>query len=313
MPEEPASAVDRFREPEYTGENRCVPCTAVNVGIALAASVLVALRSRRVAALAFGGSLLVIYLRGYLVPGTPTLTKRYLPDSVLAAFDKQSLEGPRTGIEIEAVSESGSAPEDAASAAADGGATEWETLEELEYQRENAVDPAEFLLEVNAVEPCERESDLCLTDEFDARVGRELDRDHDVTDRATLAELFDVDRRAVTVKERDYPAIKIGRRIHKWPGTAALATDVATHYALCEQTDEWTAVPRGQRLAVLEALRSFHDACPDCGGAIALTDETVESCCRSYEVLALGCADCEAPLLEFDPKEIGGENGGIEP
>ena len=49
------------------------------------------------------------------------------------------------------------------------------------------------------------------------------------------------------------------------------------------------------------------------GGAIALTDETVDSWCRSYAMLALECADCEAPLLEFDPREIGGEDGGIVP
>lgn len=306
MSEQPDSA-DWFREPEYTGANRCIPCTAVNVVIALVASVLVAIRSRRLAALALGGSLLVIYLRGYLVPGTPTLTKRYFPDRVLAAFEKEGFEETRIGIETEAPSES----ED--TEPPDTEETTWETLEELEYQRENAVDPERFLLDVNAVEPCEQETDLCLTDEFAARVERELDRDRDVMDRATLADLFDVEQDAVTIKERSYPAIKIGRRIHKWPADAALAADVATHHALREQTEEWAAVPRGQRLAVLEALRSFHDRCPDCGGAITLDADTVESCCRSYEVLALRCVDCQSPVLEFDPEEIGGADGGIRP
>jgi hypothetical protein len=39
-------------------------------------------------ALIFGFFLAVIALRGYLVPYTPTLTKRYLPDSVLRRFEK---------------------------------------------------------------------------------------------------------------------------------------------------------------------------------------------------------------------------------
>jgi hypothetical protein len=34
------------------------------------------------------GSLALVYLRGYLVPGTPAFTKRYFPDWLLAWFDK---------------------------------------------------------------------------------------------------------------------------------------------------------------------------------------------------------------------------------
>ncbi|WP_440769794.1 hypothetical protein [Natronorubrum sp. DTA28] len=42
------------------------------------------------------------------------------------------------------------------------------------------------------------------------------------------------------------------------------------------------------------------------GDAVALTDETVRSCCRSYAVLALECADCEALAIECDSREDGG-------
>lgn len=81
--------VDDLKRPEYTGENRCLPCTIVNLAIAAAVGALVARRRRVAGALAFGLSAALIYLRGYLVPGTPTLTKRYLPPAVLELFGKE--------------------------------------------------------------------------------------------------------------------------------------------------------------------------------------------------------------------------------
>ncbi|MXV60799.1 hypothetical protein GS429_01670 [Natronorubrum sp. JWXQ-INN-674] len=311
MPSQIVAIIDRLRQPEHTGENRCVPCTAVNVVLALVASAVVAVRSRRLASLTVGVSLLAIYLRGYLVPGTPALTSRYLPDEVLAAFDKGPRE-PRTGTTIE-MDDADEATETGRSNEADD-EEKLAYVDEIERQRENAVDPEQFLLDVEAVGPCDHADDLCLTDAFADRVEDELDRHRGTTaDDETIADLFDVEEGAVTIKDRDYPAAKIGRRVHKWPADAALVADVAVHHALREQTDRWEAVPRGQRLELLEVLRSFLETCPDCGGTITLGEETTESCCRSYEVLALECVDCDAPLLEFDPTEIGGVGGGIEP
>jgi hypothetical protein len=85
------------RRPEYTGENRCAPCTALNVLIAAAIAAVLASVSFGLAAAAFVLALLAIYLRGYLVPGTPTITKRYLPAPVLRLFGKES---PTTGVTI---------------------------------------------------------------------------------------------------------------------------------------------------------------------------------------------------------------------
>ncbi|TKX69802.1 hypothetical protein, partial [Halorubrum sp. GN11GM_10-3_MGM] len=83
------AAVGRLRRPEYTGSNRCLPCTAVNVVIAAAgAGAAAAVGAPLLGAVGFGGALAVIWLRGYLVPGTPELTKRYLPERALALFGK---------------------------------------------------------------------------------------------------------------------------------------------------------------------------------------------------------------------------------
>jgi hypothetical protein len=74
------SVLDRVRQPEYTGENRCMPCTATNVVIAVLLSVGVGVLFPPAGVVVFALSLGAIWLRGYLVPGTPELTKRYFPD-----------------------------------------------------------------------------------------------------------------------------------------------------------------------------------------------------------------------------------------
>jgi hypothetical protein len=283
------SPLERLRRPEYTGESRCLPCTVVNVGIALVASAVLALLSTPLGLVAFLSSLVAIYLRGYLVPGTPTLTERYLPDRVLASFDAHPAERREET---------------------------WETVDRLERRRQSAVDPERFLLDVGAVEPCEHEEDLCLTDAFarrlDERIG-ELDADR--IDRDALARAFDTDHGSITVLEREHPAVRIGRRVRKWPSEAALVADLAGDRALRERTDRWVGVPLVQRLGMLKSLRSFHDVCPRCSGAIRLSEGTVESCCRSYEVIAIGCADCGASLLEFNPNdvELRGDETGVQP
>lgn len=106
---------DEIRQPEYVGENRCLPCTVVNLGIAAVAAVLTAalLAASGVSiggritggGLVLAGSVATVYLRGYLMPGTPTLTKRYLPLWALRLFGKATdPERDETGdIDVEAV------------------------------------------------------------------------------------------------------------------------------------------------------------------------------------------------------------------
>jgi hypothetical protein len=81
----------RLRRPEYTGENRCLPCTAANVAITVGIAALAGLANPVAGAGVLGTGLAAIYLRGYLVPGTPTLTARYLPVAVLELFGKEPI------------------------------------------------------------------------------------------------------------------------------------------------------------------------------------------------------------------------------
>lgn len=73
----------RIRRPEYTGENRCVLCTVLNAIIAIGIGGLLAVVDPRLGALSLVVSAVMIYARGYLVPGTPTITKTYGPKTLL--------------------------------------------------------------------------------------------------------------------------------------------------------------------------------------------------------------------------------------
>jgi hypothetical protein len=85
-----SSVGDRLRRPEYTGENRCLPCTVVNLCLAVVAAAAVTVVLGPVGGVVvLGVAVGAIYFRGYLVPGTPTLTVRYFPPWVLELFGKE--------------------------------------------------------------------------------------------------------------------------------------------------------------------------------------------------------------------------------
>ncbi|MBP1902333.1 hypothetical protein J2744_002023 [Halorubrum trapanicum] len=330
---------DRIREPEYTGENRCVPCTVLNGILAVALTAAAAVFGPVVAAVVLVASLGSIYYRGYLVPGTPELTKRYLPDRVLRLFGKAP-EGPRDGWEEAptgrsdevtvttfepdgTVDETSGRADDADEAAdaddtdqTDADEPEFETVERIRDQRENAVDPIEFLLDVGVVEPTDGGEDLVFEAEFAETVDAHVSSlEREAVGAETLAEMFGVTPDEVAFEDRDYPAVTVLRRVRKWPGDGAYLADVASHLALVERTDRWLDVPAEQRLSILQSLRSFISSCPVCGGEVAATANTVESCCMAHEVVAIRCEDCGEHILELEPEKVAtpGEDTGITP
>ncbi|MDJ1434118.1 hypothetical protein [Halostagnicola sp. A-GB9-2] len=87
----PLESISSVRNPRHTGENRCLPCTVVNLLIAaLLATAIGSIATIAAGVVAFTAFVTVIVLRGYLVPGTPTLTREYLPAPVLSLFGKRS-------------------------------------------------------------------------------------------------------------------------------------------------------------------------------------------------------------------------------
>lgn len=100
----PSNLAERLRHPAYTGENRCTACTVVNIAVAVCLAGAVSLLLTPITGAAvLGGSLAAIYFRGYLVPGTPELTKRHLPDRILRWFGKApELPDPGETVDVEA-------------------------------------------------------------------------------------------------------------------------------------------------------------------------------------------------------------------
>jgi len=269
--------VHRFRQPEYTGENRCVPCTVLNLAIAVVVVGLVSLVSPPVGVVVFVASVAAIYLRGYLVPGTPTLTKRYFPDSVLRLFDKHDVPEPPAV--------------------------------------EDDDDVEAFLLDVGAVEECRDGTDLCLTEDFrkawNDRIERHRERGDEDGRADALFDGLDVDRDRVRVEPHGdaYEAYIDDTRVGQWESRAAYLADIAAEEEFRERHPAWSRLGFDQRTEVLGALRLWLERCPECDGPVTLGEETVESCCRSIDVIAATCEACGSRVFEaqFSPEAMAAE------
>ena len=262
--------VATLRRPEYTGENRCTPCTVVNVALAAVGSALVGLVSPLAMPVAFVLSAGLIYLRGYLVPGTPELTKRYLPDGVLARFDHHPAAA-------------------GTSARDDGSAGEADPL-----------DAEALLFEAGVIAVCEGGKDVCLVPEFRAAWRERMARVEAADERETIAGLLDVDPGALSVRHHG-PAVVAtldGRPVGQWESPAARVADVAASAELEARYDGWEALSAQRRGRLLQVFRVFVEECPACGGRVSLTQEEIESCCRSLDVAAATCESCGARILE---------------
>lgn len=309
------SLVTRLRRPEYTGENRCLPCTVLNVGIASVGATLLGawLVAAGFATAAVGVStgvlavsLAAIWLRGYLVPGTPTLTKRYLPASVLAAFGKTpaaSPEGIAAGAGGGAGSEADAAPSGADEAGGDGatGGNAAAAADAGEAGRTEGepVDPEALLERANAIEPC-RGDDRCLTDEFEEAWHAEIDAVRADDDLGPWLDRFGLDDGAVTTKElgNSFAVSVDGRRVGAWESRAAFHADLAAATLFADRLPGWAGLSARDRGQVCNGLRIFLETCPDCGSPVSFGTETVESCCTSRTVAAVTCDDCEARVFE---------------
>lgn len=262
-------AVERARRPEYTGENRCVPCTVANVAIAAVAGLGLGLVSAPLGLLAFVVSLAAVWLRGYLVPGTPELTKRYFPDRLLAVFDKH--ERPEVSFDP------------------------------------GAFDAQAYLVETGLVVDDPDAPDAVLDPEFAAAwhdrasaLAAADDERPDVRELSRLVDLPAEDLDVEPIGTHSVVAYADDQYIGQWESRAAYAAEMAAATELDERHPAWRDLPLAYRSRLLAALRLFVEACPDCGGPVALGDEVVKSCCRSWHVVAARCEDCGARLLEID-------------
>ncbi|MCT9096237.1 hypothetical protein [Haloarchaeobius sp. HME9146] len=212
----------------------------------------------------FVASLLVIYLRGYLVPGTPTLTKLYLPTAVLRLFDKHE-------------------PSLTAGTAGD------------------AVDTSAWLREHGLVSPCDDRDDLCVSPTFERAWTAEMAAiDEGEYDRGLLVNVVDVGQDDVEFRSYDdsFVARAADTRVAQWESEAAFVADVAAARVLADRVDGWTTLSGAVRGELLNGLRLFVPSCPACTGSLAFSEDTYESCCRTRDVTRLECTSCGELVLE---------------
>ncbi|WP_266080255.1 hypothetical protein [Haladaptatus caseinilyticus] len=239
----------------------------MNITIAVVVSAGLTFAAMPLGIVFFAFSMVAIYLRGYLVPGTPTLTKKYFPDWLLRKFDKSEMAAP--------------------------------TQAPIESDRE----PEEVLTEANVVGPCEEIDDLCLNEEFRTVWHEKMERVlENGAEKNDLSRILDSDENELEFEEHEgaFIARIDGRRLGQWESHAALVADLAAARELSDRYDDWNELSVDNQSRILSGLRIFLETCPECDGTITAEQETVESCCRSMEVVAATCEGCDARILEVE-------------
>lgn len=300
--------IEALHQPEYTGENRCRACTAVNAIIMAVLVTIISKKSKFAAVVTVSILGTLIYLRGYIIPGTPMLTKRYFPSSVLRLFDKKRETSTYDGYRLvetqqeTVVNDQPSESVDDDIRSANSAVAESDITQTTEEATDQIVSE-NFLLDHNIAKPCADVDDICLTESFKNEWDDEINRVNSDTveagDAAAAIGLaggksgFKIEHRgdARTLRHDD-------RRIGQWPSQAALVADVTAARVLETWTDEWTSLRVNQKGTLLNGLRLFLETCPTTGGQVTMGKEPVESCCRSHEVVAVTCEDSGERLFE---------------
>ena len=273
--------IPSLSRPEHTGENRCWPCTVLNVALLAAVGLLVGRRRRAPAALIAALGAAAIYARGYVLPYTPRFAPR-----IAAAL---GLEG-RPGSRAEGGGSLGGAEESDASA--DGEAL------------------FEMLLAAGAVEADGEAVTLApeVEERWTAAMADLRAGDDEALARAALeaspaADAWTVtDDSWTTPVERNYVVLSDGSETvtgETWLPRPVAIAEVAAVEAL-----EPLVEGVDSRRAAARAMRVFLETCPACGAPVEET--TTAACCgvttgsstRPDEVLA--CPDCDVRLHTFD-------------
>ncbi|ESS05128.1 MAG: hypothetical protein A07HR67_00108 [uncultured archaeon A07HR67] len=235
-----------LRNPRYTGPNRCLLCTVVNLGIAAALALAVATASVGWAVVVFTVGVATIAVRGYLVPGTPELTKRYLPERVLAWVGK----GPTPRSE-------------ALDAAA--------TLVGAGVLRESAT-AADLVLEAGFHDAWRRHARRLADANADAAaLARFVDADPEAV--------------SVADRGHAYVGVIGDEPVGRWESRPAFLADLAAAAAIDERWSGWAALSTARRSELLGSLRLFVETCPTCDGHVTLDATVVGSTtCSSRRV-----------------------------
>ncbi|WP_254278751.1 hypothetical protein [Haloarcula marina] len=260
-----------MREPSYTGENRCWPCTLVNLAVVGVFVLWLAVRKRRVLSLVVATvGVGIVYLRGYVVPYTP----RFAPQLV----DASPL------------------PNDLFHDAIDEHEAERESLADADLDGETVM------RELGAAGVLVAEGEmLLLADEVDEAWRDEMD----ALASLSLSDLAaEVERsmpnvgRADTLVTDGSEWVVVGDAGGELVARPVAIAELAAYRTLGYRIDD-----EAVRLAGAESFRMFLEACPACGTALVESSEV--SCCGGYMTPrqspneTLVCPSCEQRLFTF--------------
>ena len=261
------SVLDRVHRPEYTGASRCWPCTAVNTFLVGIATVVLAAIWPLASLPVLIVGLLLVYLRGYVVPYTPQFAPRLvdrLPIDIGFSYDHGS------------VPDSDSLADDPA-----------------------APDPDAVLGELFRAGVLEGDDELQLSEYFESEWKDRMSnlasaQESELLERAAASARGDVE--AETHRGR----ILLAGNRDVWLSRPVAIAETAAVEALAGREIETNV-----RTAAARPLRLFIDRCPDCGGEAVET--THRRCCggpggtnRRPEREVLACESCEAVLFDFE-------------
>lgn len=258
-----------LRRPEYTGSNRCWPCTILNAGLLAAAVVALLLaRRRRLAAVAASVGVAGITLRGYLLPYTPRIAPRLVAALPVDPFHR-----------------------DDPDALVEPGAADAPTGDEI----------VSALFEAGIVVP--EGEEVFLDDEFRRRWRTEMEalRRLGVDELAAVADDL-TPARVETTTHRGWNGTYVVLT-HSAGGRTSLPRAIAVAELAAARTLESAVEDDRLRLAAGRPLRPFLEACPLCDGEFVRTATT---CCGEVTPIGaapkekLRCPDCGDRLFTFD-------------
>ena len=272
---DPMELFESLSDESYTGENRCWPCTVLNLGLLGLFTFLLRARGRSLASLLVAVvGVAVVSLRGYLVPYTPEFAPRLVAAAPIPDkwFHRDSSHDDVTYGESESLAD------------------------DVEIGGETV------LRELSAVGVIEAEGEqLFIAPTVDTawheRMDELADRSLDSLSTALQASLPRVDHAEPYADDAEWVAL--GSDHKQLLPRPVVVAELAAYELLGERLDD-----ERLRVAGAEACRMFLDSCPVCDSE--LVESSSVSCCgghlgpRQDPDETLVCPTCEQRLYTFE-------------
>lgn len=296
--------VDSVRDPEHTGDDRCLPCTAVNaVGVAVAATLLFR-RRRSLGLLLAAAGAAAIWLRGYVLPRTPRFAPRIVEPLPVEI-------GPDHDLESDSLAAAGAnSPGDDrpdvtdARSESDPRSDGAEASTDLDGADAGGIGDDGDDVDPEAVMAALIEADA-LVEDGDALVLDEGFRDALYDRVGALREGADetLAERAAAIAGPDLEGqVHDGRILLAGSRDAWLSRPVALAEVAAVETLGERGVDDAVARAAARPLRAFLDRCPVCDGPVRET--TLRDCCGgpggvsgNPERPVRACANCDAVVF----------------